>query len=250
MDVTGEGGHDDLLVRLGEDVVEHGADLVLVTDHPGHLGIRGVHAEQVHALVAESREGPQVGDAPVDRQGVDLEVTGDQHIAGTGADHGRHGVGDGVVDGDELESEGPVGGRLALRDHTQHGADAVLLEFGVDEGEGEFAAHQWDVVAQAQQVGNAADVILVTVGEHQGDDVVESVLDVVEVGQDEIDARLVLLGEEDTAVDDEQFAVNLEDGHVAADLAEAPQGHDAHRAIGNRTGGLERWEVRHATQSR
>ena len=36
----------------------------------------------------------------------------------------------------------------------------------------------------------------------------------------------------------------------AADLAEAPQGHDAHRAIGNRTGSLERREVRHATQSR
>ena len=118
VNMTGEGGHDDLLVRLGEDVVEHRADLVLMTDHAGHLGVGGVHAEQVHALIAEPREGPQIGDAPVDGQRVDLEITGDQYIAGVGSDHGRHRIGDGVVDGDEFEVEGFVGHRLVLLDHT------------------------------------------------------------------------------------------------------------------------------------
>ena len=54
-------------------------------------------------------------------------------------------------------------------------------------------------------------------------DVVEPILDVGEVGEDQVDAGLVVLGEEHAAVDDEQAAVVLEDGHVAADLAEAAE---------------------------
>ena len=71
--------------------------------------------------------------------------------------------------------------------------------------------------------GDGADVVLVAVGEHQRLDVVEAVPDRVEVGQDQVDARVVLLGEEHPAVDDQQAAVVLEDGHVAADLAEAAE---------------------------
>ena len=66
------------------------------------------------------------------------------------------------------------------------------------------------------------------------DDLVEPVPDPGEVGQDHVDARLVLLGEEHAAVDDQQLAGVLEDGHVAADLAEAAQGDDAQAALGQR----------------
>ena len=196
VDVAGEGGDDDLLVGLGEDAVEHGPDLVLVADHAGDLGVGGVDAEQVDALVGEAGEGAQVRDAPVDGQGVHLEVAGGQDAAGRGAHEDGHGVGDGVVDGHELQVEGAVGHALVLVDDVEHRADAVLLELGVDEGEGEVGAHQGDVLAQAQQVGDPADVVLVPVGEDQGDDVVHAVLDEGEVGEDEIDAGLVLLGEQ------------------------------------------------------
>ena len=77
--------------------------------------------------------------------------------------------------------------------------------------------------ALAQQVRHRADVVLVAVGEHQRLDVVEPVPDRVEVGQDQVDAGVVLLGEQHPAVDDQQPAVVLEDGHVAADLAEAAE---------------------------
>ncbi len=51
-----------------------------------------------------------------------------------------------------------------------------------------------------------------------------------EVGQDQVDARLVLLGEQHAAVDDEDLAVDLVARHVAADLAEAADRDDAERA--------------------
>ena len=79
----------------------------------------------------------------------------------------------------------------------------------------------------SQQVRHGADVVFVAVREHDADDVVEAVLDGLEVGQDQVDAGLVLLGEEHAAVDDEQLAVVLEDGHVAADLAETAERDDA-----------------------
>src|SRR5690606_16126970 len=64
------------------------------------------------------------------------------------------------------------------------------------------------------------------------DDVVEAVLDRREVGQDEVDPWLVLLGEEHAAVDDEDLAVVLEGGHVAADLTETTDRSHAERALG------------------
>ena len=80
-----------------------------------------------------------------------------------------------------------------------------------------------DVGALAQEVRNRTDVVLVPVGEDDADDVVEPVPDGAEVREDQVDARMMLLGEQDTAVDDEQFAAELEDGHVAADFAEPAQ---------------------------
>ena len=92
--------------------------------------------------------------------------------------------------------------------------------------------------ALAQQVGHGADVVLVAVGQHERVDVVEAVPDRVEVGQDQVDARVVLLGEEHPAVDDQQAPVVLEDGHVAADLAEAAERDHPQAALGQcRRGG-------------
>ena len=113
----------------------------------------------------------------------------------------------------------------------------VLAQLGLDEGQRQPGADERDVRPLAQQVRHGADVVLVPVGEHDRLDAVEAVPDGVEVGQDQVDARLVVLGEEHPAVDDQQPAVVLEDGHVAADLAEAAQRDDAQAVLGRAGGG-------------
>ena len=65
-------------------------------------------------------------------------------------------------------------------------------------------------------------------------DGVEAVTDRLEVREDQVDAGVVVLGEQHPAVDDEQASVVLEDGHVAADLAEAAERDDAQAACGQR----------------
>ena len=230
VDVGGEGGDDDPVGRRGDDGVEDRADLLLRGGEAGNLGVGRVSEEQVDTLFAEACEGAQVGDPAVERQLVHLEVAGVQHGARTGADEHGQGVGDRVVDGDEFQVEGPELVGFVLAHHAGDGlAQAVLLELRLHQRQGQRRAEDGDVLAALEQVGHRADVVFVTVGEDQADDVVHPVVEVAEVRQDEVDAGLLLFGEEDTAVDDEQLAAVLEDGHVPADLAEAAEGDDAHR---------------------
>ena len=134
----------------------------------GHLGVGGVDEEQVDALVGEPGEAAQVGDPLVEGELVHLEVAGVQHQAGPGADADGEAVGDGVVDREELQVEGPVGRlvAVALLDLVELRDDPVLLELLLDQRQGQPRADDGDVGALAQQVGHAADVVLVAVGQH------------------------------------------------------------------------------------
>src|SRR5699024_8298936 len=136
-------------------------------------------------------------------------------------------VGDGVVDREELQVEGAEALPMPFFDLDRGRLDAVLAQLGGQERQCEPGTDERDVGALTQQERHTADVVLVPMGEHDRLDVVESVPDVVEVRQDQVDAGLFLLGEEHTAVDDEQPAVVLEDGHVATDLAKTAQGDHA-----------------------
>ena len=130
------------------------------------------------------------------------------------------------------QSKGPMRSRLPSADLQRVRADAVLLELGLDEGEGQLGADQRDVRLLAQEIGDAADVVLVAVREDDAVDVVEAVPDGREVRQDQVDSGLLLLGEEHAAVDDQQAAAVFEDRHVAADLAETAERGDPQAAFG------------------
>ena len=184
----------------------------------------------------------------VQRELVHLEVAGVQDQPGAGADRDREGVGDRVVDRDELQVERAEADPVALADHVVHGLlEPVLAQLAVEQGQGQLGADQRDVPALAQEVRHGADVVLVAVGEDQGLDLVEPVPDRLEVREDQVDAGMVVLGEQHAAVDDEQAAVVLEDGHVATDLAEPAQRDDPKPPSGS-GGGAESsgwgWDIR------
>ena len=76
----------------------------------------------------------------------------------------------------------------------------------------------------AQQVGQRADVVLV--GMRQDHRQHLSALEIAEVGQDQVDAQVLVPGEREPRVDHDRLAQQLEHGHVLADLAEAPERDD------------------------
>ena len=236
-----EAGNHELALRAGEDTLKSGLDVLLGGGEAGHLSIGGVGHQQVDPLHGQSSETAQVSDAAVQGKLVHLEVTGVQHGAGGGLD--RHGerIWDGVVDREELQAELVELYAVTLGDLVVHGGvtQPVFAQFTVNERQRELAAEQGDVLAAAQQVGHRANVVLVAVGEHQRDHVVEAIVEVVQAGQDQVDSRLVVLGEEHTAVDQQDFGVDFEGGHVAADVTE-PAKRDDPQGIGLESGwGLE-----------
>ena len=76
-----------------------------------------------------------------------------------------------------------------------------------------------------RRYGSAADVVLVGVGEH--DRQYLAPLEVTEVGQDQVDAEVLVAREREPGVDHERLAAELEDGHVLADLTEPAERDDA-----------------------
>ena len=128
------------------------------------------------------------------------------------------------------QSNGPSCSRSPSLTSSVYGLDAVLVELGLEQREGQLRADQRDVRRSRRRYGHRADVVLVAVREHDASTSSRRSRMDVEVGQDQVDAGLVVLGEEHAAVDDEQPAVVLEDGHVAADLAEAAERDDAQAA--------------------
>ena len=74
--VAGEAGHDDALLGVREDLAQDVRDVALGRDEARDLGVRRVGEEEVDALLAQPREGVQVGEAAVQRELVHLEVAG------------------------------------------------------------------------------------------------------------------------------------------------------------------------------
>ena len=114
-----------------------------------------------------------------------------------------------------IERHQRVVGELVLLDLVAE--QAACQGRGVDRHAGELG----------QDVGQAADVVLVGVGDQERLDHVAAVLEVCDVGHDEVDAEHLLLGEHQAAVDDHDLVAVLEDGHVLADLADAAEWQDA-----------------------
>ncbi len=239
MHVTGEARDDDAAGRLGDDRLEHRTDVALVGREAGNVGVGRVHQKQVDAGFAESRESAQVGDAIVERQLIHLEVAGVQNDPGNGRDGDGEGIRDRVVDRDELEVKRAELLFLTLLDGERVRRDPVLFQFRFDEREREGRAENRDVCPQLQKVRHRPDVVLVAVREHDAENVIETIPDRAEVGQDQVDAGLVLFREQHAAVDDENLAVDFEGRHVATDLAQSADGRDAEGTGGELGRGLQ-----------
>ncbi len=246
--MAGEAGGDDALAALlREEGAQHDADARLARRVAALLGVRRVAHQQADAgALGELAEARQVAAPMVDRGEVDLEVARVQHDALRRVDGDRMGVGHGMGDRDELDVERPDGDRLAVADRVEVGAlgQARLVDPVPGEAEGErrpvdrqrAVAEVADTVAVAEQVLDGADVVLVAVGEDERLDPLGVLPQVGEVGQDQVDPVHVRVGEHQPAVDEHDRAARIVDGAlldrhaVAADLAEPPEEHDAHRS--------------------
>ena len=138
-----------------------------------------------------------------------------------GVDGEGHGVGDGMVDVDELHSEGacfdlvPGGTGVDLGLFQQ----AVLLQLQLHQTGGHAGGvdRRLDV---PEDIGQCADVVFVAVGEENTSDFFPVLHQVADVRDDHVDAIHIVVREAHAAVHYDQVIAVLEHGHVFPDLVQ------------------------------
>ena len=157
--------------RGGEDVVEARDDGFFAGREAGAVDVGGVLQEAEDALLAEVGEGLQVEGMAVGGAEVDLEVAGVEDDADGRVDGERDAVDQRVRDADGHDAEGAEGEAAAGEDFDELGVveEAMLFELAFDVGERELGAVDGDVEL-GEDPGQAADVVLVAVGEDDAAD--------------------------------------------------------------------------------
>ena len=154
---------------------------------------------------------------------VQLDVTGVDDIAGWGSQHDAQGIRYGVVDCPEAYAERTVGYVGLFINLDELRLLAVLLTLCSNKRDGEAGSNDGDIRTELKQPRDSTDVVLVRVGNDEGLDLVDLLLNRAEVRQDEVHAWLARGWEEHTTVDDDEVIAVLEDGHITADLRDTAQ---------------------------
>ena len=144
----------------------------------------------------------QVKRLVIERREIDLEVAGMNHNADRGFNGERDALHEGVGDVDRLDGEGAYGELFSGRDLDESDfiEQLVLFELAFDVGQGELGCIDGNLDL-AQNPRQAADVVLVTVGENDGPDMSLVFNQVGDVGDHDIDAEELRLGEHQAGVD-------------------------------------------------
>ena len=227
VDVGGEGGDDDPVLASLELALEGGAHRLFRGGKARTLHIGGVRQQCQDALLPQLAEAGKVDDLPVDGGGVDLEVAGVDDGAHVGVDGKGHGVGDGVVDMDELDLKAaelePVA--RTLGENLRVVQQVVLLKLELYDARRQRRGIYGDVEV-AHDVGQGADVVLVSVCDYYAFDAVFILLQVRDIGYDDINAVELLVRKPEAAVHDDNVLPVLVHGEVLANLTETAERND------------------------
>ena len=231
-DVAGESGDDDPAVQRLHDLAEGLADGPLGQRVAGVLGASRVGEQADDAVLAQAGKHGEVGPPAVDRRVVELEVARRDDRPDRCMERDPHRVRDRVADPERLHAERPD---LEVVARIQ-GQERVVVELVLLDLDAQQAARQGRGIDRharevRQHVRQAADVILVGVGDQEGPDLLPVLAQVGHVRDDEVDPEHLLVGEHEPAVDDDDVVAVLEDVHVLADLPDASEGDDAERYL-------------------
>ena len=125
------------------------------------------------------------------------------------------------------EAEGPEPKAAPGLDDVKRNlvAQSLLVELAADQAGGEARGVERHAEIGGE-IGDRADMILVAVGQHDAEQVPGLALDELEVGQDQVDARISGIGEGQAEIDHHPFAVGAVEIDVHADLAGSAEGEE------------------------
>ena len=189
--------------------------------------VRAVREEGQYAPPAEVGQTMGIGGAVVQGRLIELEVSAVQQRAGRRVNGERHRVGNAVGDLDELhvQSGDRDGFGWGYGNEPPRGIAAVLGEPALEQSQSEPRSID-RTLDQIPDVGDGADVVLVTVGQKQSRQRPDLAGERAHVGDDQVDAEVLGPREHDTGIQ-QQVGGSATDGHhVHAELADAAQEND------------------------
>ena len=189
-------------------------------------GIGAVAKHQFNAQIADFSQFPQVDGISVHRCVIYLEISRMEDDSLWGPD--------GHTDAVRYAVGGPYGFHLKVSSHHEtltcidgpeicH--DLVLLKFVPYESDGEPGA-VYRHLHISQKIWYGADMVLMTVGDHQAFDLLSVGYQVTEIRNYHVDPEHLVIGEAHPAVDDHYLIVVFQEGHVLSYLVETSYGND------------------------
>src|SRR4029453_16579269 len=194
------------------------------------FGVRRVAEQEIDADAAELRQPPDVRADAVHRRVIQLPVAGCEDAARRALQQDGHRVWNGVRDTHELDAERPDLDRAGLGPRLPQPGGlkwAVLVKSRRSEAERQARAPDLRDANFSEQVWQRTDVILVGVREDHRVNTVSPFGQIAEVREDQVDAEMLVAGEREAGVENDDLVAELEGGHVLADLPDTAQRDDA-----------------------
>jgi hypothetical protein len=174
----------------------------------------------------------EVGQLAVDRGVIELEVAGVDDDSDRCPDRDAHRVGDRMADAERQHGEWPDRHLVPGLERDQRVVvELVLPDLVAEQAAGERGRIDGHAGELGQDVRQTAHVVLVSVRDEERANTLATLLEVRDVGHDEVDAEHLLVREHEPAVDDHDVVAVLEHVHVLADLPHPAERDDPERHV-------------------
>ena len=226
MDRAGEGGDDHPAFRLGDVAIQAGEHRALWRAEAGDFSVGGIAEQAEHALLAVVGEASHVKGFAVHRCVVKLEVAGEDHRPHWCGDGQREAVRHRVGVADELDGEVlPHLHHIPRRNGLQDGAihHTSFLHLAGEHGQRQAWAVNHGDIEVLEVVGNATDVIFVTVGHDHAADAILVFLEIAGIRHHHVDAVHAVAGEGQTGIHQHDVVAVFEHASVLTDLVQAAE---------------------------
>ena len=223
-----EGRDDDAPLRLRDDRAQSLAHLGLGGCEGFARGICGVAHHEVDPFLTEAREGVEIGVNAVDGRLVELEVAGMQNVSAGRPEEQAQSAWNGVVYRESLELKASELHHLARLDLAElRVLDLVLFELALDKPKGQLSGVNGHLNVQIfKEIRQGAGMVFVAMGNHDAAQFMRVLEQIGVVGQDQIDAGMIVVGKHNARIIEDDVVAALENGHVLADSIKAAQGND------------------------
>ena len=240
----GKGRDDDATARAFDDAFQ------ILTDHffgncvAGFLGVGRIDEREQHAFLTDRGDLTEIRAHVVSGREVEFEIAGVHDRADRSLQVNADAVGDRVVDAEKFRDE--VSSELELRGggvdflELRLGDESELFQTFFRQSERQLRTDNRRETELRQNVRERADVVEVTVRDEDAANAVLLAFEEGDVRNHKIDAKHVVLGELQTAIDDDDVFAIKDRGHISPDFFLSAERYDPHFVIKNFGGSFAR----------